>query len=83
MPAWRLSLLNEFSLEPLQIKRITKPVLIVVSGADRIFPSEMEADRLIHYLPNAQKTILPNSGHACLLETEVRLGDILQLQHFL
>jgi hypothetical protein len=37
---------------------------------------------LVSYLPNAQKTLLPESGHACLLETEVKLGDILQLQRF-
>jgi hypothetical protein len=41
-----------------------------------------EAERLVSYLPNAQKNLLPESGHACLLETEVKLGDILQLQRF-
>jgi hypothetical protein len=41
-----------------------------------------EAERLVIYLPNAQKKLLPKSGHACLLETEVKLGDILRSRRF-
>ena len=80
--AWRLSLLSQFVLEELPLERIEQPVLILAAGADRLLPSVAEAERLVSYLPNAQKTLLPESGHACLLETEVKLGDILQLQRF-
>jgi pimeloyl-ACP methyl ester carboxylesterase len=80
--AWRLSLLNQFVLEELPLERIEQPVLVLAAGADRLLPSEAEAERLVSYLPNAQKTLLPESGHACLLETEVKLVDILQLRRF-
>ncbi len=80
--AWRLSLLSQFVLEELPLERIEQPALILAAGADRLLPSEAEAERLVSYLPNAQKTLLPESGHACLLETEVKLGEILQSQHF-
>jgi pimeloyl-ACP methyl ester carboxylesterase len=77
--AWRLSLLSQFSLEQLPLERIEQPALVLAAGADRLLPSLAEAERLVNYLPNAQKTLLPESGHACLLETEVKLGKILQL----
>ena len=80
--AWRLSLLNQFVLEELPLERIEQPVLILAAGADRLLPSVAEAERLVSYLPNAQKKLLPESGHACLLETEVKLGDILRSRRF-
>jgi pimeloyl-ACP methyl ester carboxylesterase len=61
--AWRLSLLSQFVLEELPLERIDQPVLILSAGADRLLPSEAEAERLVSYLPNAQKTLLPESGH--------------------
>jgi len=80
--AWRLSLLNHFTLDEVHLQQIKKPALILASGSDRLLPSEEEANRLTSYLPNAQKILLPKSGHACLLETEVRLRDILLSQGF-
>ena len=80
--AWRLSLLSQFTVEELPLERIEQPVLILASGADRLLPSATEAERLVRYLPNAQKILLPQSGHACLLETEVKLLDILQSRRF-
>ncbi len=80
--AWRLSLLSEFTVDKLPMKRIEQPTLVLASEADRLLPSSTEADRLVSYLPNAQKMLLPESGHACLLETEVKLVDILQSQRF-
>ncbi|MGK7872463.1 MAG: alpha/beta fold hydrolase [Xenococcaceae cyanobacterium] len=81
--AWRLSLLSHFSLDELPLNQIPGPVLVIASSADRLLPSGTEADRLVSYLPNAQKTVLPKSGHACLLETEVKLDEILRAHHFL
>ena len=80
--AWRLSLLRQFTIEELPLERIGQPTLILASRADRLLPSATEAERLVRYLPNAQKILLPQSGHACLLETEVKLVDILQSRRF-
>lgn len=80
--AWRLSLLSQFVLEELPLECVKQPVLILAAGADRLLPSVVEAQILVSYLANAQKTLLPDSGHACLLETDVRLDDILRSQSF-
>ncbi len=81
--AWRLSLLSQFKLEELPLDDITQPVLVVAGEADRLLPSTAEAERLVTYLPNAQKKLLPESCHACLLEREVKLDKILRAQRFL
>ena len=57
--------------------KIKNPVLVLASGSDRLLPSVEEANKLINYLPNAKMVILPNSGHACLLESEISLNSIL------
>ncbi len=80
--AFRLGLLSKFNLEDLPLERIKQPVLVLASGADRLLPSVAEAGRLVSYLPNCQTVKLPNSGHACLLETEIRLSSILKSQNF-
>lgn len=80
---WRLSLLNDFDIEPDQLQQITPPVLVMAGGSDRMLPSVWEARRLTHYLPNAQMLVLPECGHACLLEMDVHLYDILKAQNFL
>ncbi len=80
--AFRLGLLSEFVLEDLPLERIEQPVLVLASGADRLLPSVAEAGRLVSYLPNSQTVLLPKSGHACLLENEIRLSSILKSQNF-
>lgn len=80
--AWRISLLSQFVLEQLPLNQILQPALILASGADRLLPSVAEAGRLAKHLANSCSVLLPESGHACLLETEIRLGNILRLQHF-
>lgn len=80
---WRLSLLKDFHVSEQQLRKITQPVLALASTADRLLPSVAEVERLVNILPNAQKVILPESGHACLLETEVDLYKILQSHNFL
>lgn len=44
------------------------PVLLVGSGQDRLLPSLTEQTRLQRLLPNAQRLVLPDSGHTALLE---------------
>ena len=55
----------------------------MASEADRLLSSVTEANRLVRYLPNARQILLPDSGHACLLEGEIRLEEILGSRGFL
>lgn len=80
---WRLSLLSDFDATPLQLRRITQPVLLIASEDDRVLPSRLEAELLVRQLPNAQVYVLPHSGHACLLEAGVNLYQILEQCDFL
>jgi pimeloyl-ACP methyl ester carboxylesterase len=80
---WRLSLLQQFQVHPNELRRITQPVFLIGSAADRLLPSVSEVQYLVQNFPNAKMTILPDSGHACLLETDVNLYDILRENDFL
>lgn len=81
--SWRLNLLREFEINHQQLAQISQPVLVIASTDDWLLPSVPESQRLIKFLPNAQRVLLKNSGHACLLETDVSLIKILQKQKFL
>lgn len=76
--AWRLGMLWDFQITPQQLQQLRQPVLILAGGSDRILPSLQESDRLCQHLPQAKVIILPKSGHACMLETEISLDAILQ-----
>lgn len=80
---WRLSLLNNFDVDENRLRRLTQPILLLAGAADRLLPSVAEAEHLVRIFPNAQMVVLPKSGHACLLETDVRLYEILKAQNFL
>jgi pimeloyl-ACP methyl ester carboxylesterase len=80
---WRMSLLREFEFSDAQLQQIHQPTLIVASGRDFVLPSVQEADHLSRLLPQAQSLILPESGHACLLEAKVNLREILASAQFL
>jgi pimeloyl-ACP methyl ester carboxylesterase len=75
--SWRLSMLQQFQVSAIELKRLQFSVLVVASQGDRLLPSVAEARRLMQQLPQAKLTILPDSGHACLLETDIHLKDIL------
>lgn len=79
---WRLSLLRDFSVNPQNLKNLTQPILIIAGGADHLLPSVEEAKKLKNNLPNAQMLVLPYSGHACLLEKDIHLDEILK-NHYL
>ncbi len=79
--AWRLSLLRQFQANNLHL--LQQPVLLIASGSDRLLPSVTEAKYLTQQLPQSQMVILPKSGHACLLEQQVNLYQILAEQDFL
>lgn len=80
---WRLSLLSEFDFSDEQLQSITQPVLLIASAADRLLPSVAEAERLVKIFPHAQTYILPTSGHACLLESDIKLYEIMRDHNFL
>lgn len=80
---WRISLVTEFDVNETQLRRLTQPILVIAGAADHLLPSVQEAERLVNCLPDAKTVILPNSGHACLLETDVCLFEIMKKQDFL
>jgi pimeloyl-ACP methyl ester carboxylesterase len=81
--AWRLSLLKEFTISVTQLQKITQPVLLLASAADHLLPSVPEAQELARHIPDVRLIILPDSGHACLLEEDIKLYDIMQKCDFL
>ncbi|MBD2593183.1 alpha/beta hydrolase [Nostoc spongiaeforme FACHB-130] len=80
---WRLALLREFAVDNDQLRRMTQPVLLIAGAGDRLLPSVTEVRRIAAILPKSQVFILPNSGHACLLEKDISLYEILQNNNFL
>ncbi|MBD2577213.1 alpha/beta hydrolase [Oscillatoria sp. FACHB-1406] len=76
--SWRLSLLRDFQIDRKQLQRFNKPVVLIAGAADRLLPSVQEAKRLAGLFPDARICILPDSGHACLLEKEIKLDRILK-----
>lgn len=80
---WRLSLLGEFDVSDDELSQLDRPVLILAGEVDRVLPSVEEAERLMKRLPNAKRVLLPQSGHACLLEADLNLYDILHENDFL
>jgi pimeloyl-ACP methyl ester carboxylesterase len=55
----------------------------LASESDRLLPSLLEARRLRSLLGSAHIHPLPKSGHACLLEKELDLSQILQDKNLL
>ncbi|MDJ0687037.1 MAG: alpha/beta hydrolase [Xenococcaceae cyanobacterium MO_188.B32] len=81
--SWRLSLLKDFMVSKQELTSLKQPTLIIAGGADRLLPSVEEAQNLLKILPQAQMKVLPQSGHACLLEAETNLYEILSENNFL
>ena len=81
--SWRLSLLRDFKVTDEQLRSLQIPTLIIAGAEDGLLPSVEEANKLTSLLPQARKTVLPQSGHACLLETNVDLYNILLTENFM
>ncbi|MFM1842609.1 MAG: hypothetical protein RLZZ490_1345 [Cyanobacteriota bacterium] len=81
--AERLALLQNFSASNIDLNQIQAPSLILASQCDRLLPSVEEAYHLQNQLTKAAVQILPHSGHACLLETELSLKLILAEKNWL
>jgi pimeloyl-ACP methyl ester carboxylesterase len=57
---------------------VTVPTTLVASKHDRLFPSRRESERLAGLLSNVvARVILEHSAHACLLERDVSLIDLI------
>ncbi len=80
---WRLSLLREFHVDEEKLRRLTQPVLLIAGASDRLLPSVSEVNRIANILPNNKIVVLPNCGHACLLEQDTNLYEILKNNDFL
>ncbi|MGA7935023.1 MAG: alpha/beta fold hydrolase [Kovacikia sp.] len=80
---WRISLLSQFVVSETHLRQLTQPVLLVASASDRLLPSLGEARSLAQKFPNAKMTLLPYSGHACLLEADVNLFEMMKDHNFL
>ncbi|WP_375474023.1 alpha/beta fold hydrolase [uncultured Nostoc sp.] len=80
---WRLSLLREFHIDEEQLRHLTQPVLLIAGASDRLLPSVNEVNRIANILPNNKIVVLPNCGHACLLEQDTNLYEILKDNDFL
>ncbi|MEC4807168.1 MAG: alpha/beta hydrolase [Jaaginema sp. PMC 1079.18] len=80
--SWRLALLRDFYLQDRAFQKFDKPVLILAGAQDRLLPSVAEAKLLAQKFPQGRSAVLPASGHACLLETEIKLLEILQAENF-
>jgi pimeloyl-ACP methyl ester carboxylesterase len=80
---WRLSLLREFRVDEGQLGNLTQPILLIAGGSDRLLPSVTEVKRIANILPNKKIVVLPNCGHACLLEEDINLYEILKVNDFL
>jgi pimeloyl-ACP methyl ester carboxylesterase len=81
--SWRIFLLRKFVVDREKLSRFTKPVLLVAGAADRLLPSVDEAECLVDLFTDAKMVVLPQSGHACLLESDVNLVKILKEANFL
>ena len=79
---WRLSLLRDFRVTEEELRSLNIPSLIIAGAADDLLPSVKEAQKLTRLLPKAKSIVLPQSGHACLLETGINLYEILVKQNF-
>ncbi|WP_392531652.1 alpha/beta fold hydrolase [Nostoc sp. C117] len=80
---WRLSLLREFHVDDKELRCLTQPALLIAGGSDRLLPSVTEVKRIGDILPNNKIVVLPDCGHACLLEQDINLYEILKDNEFL
>ncbi len=80
---WRISLLREFYIDEYKLSKLTQPILLIAGGNDKLLPSTTEALKLGNIFPNAKILVLRDSGHACLLEENLNLYEIMRQHNFL
>ena len=80
--AKRLELLSRADPGAAALRKVTTKTLLVASARDALLPSVSEAGRLCRILPNARRLVLPDSGHAALLEGRLDLAKELEVAGF-
>jgi hypothetical protein len=70
-------MLRDGNLPDDELSGIRVRTLVISSAKDRMLPSLLEGSRLQQLMPNAKRLILPDSGHAALLETGVNLPELM------
>ncbi len=80
---WRLSLLDRFDVSMQQLQQLNQPTLVISSGGDRLLPSAAEGKLLTQQIPRSSLYLIPQGGHAVLLERDVNLHEILRTRGFL
>jgi pimeloyl-ACP methyl ester carboxylesterase len=75
--AWRLNLLRQFQVDAIVPEIIDVPTVLIAGELDRLLPSPLEVRFLGRMLPKSKTKLLPHSGHACLLEQDIHLVDLL------
>jgi pimeloyl-ACP methyl ester carboxylesterase len=75
--AWRLNLLGQFQVDRIVAKIVDIPVLLIAGKLDRLLPSLLEVRILQQCLTKSTTILLPHSGHACLLEKDINLVDLI------
>ena len=78
----RIVMMRDFSIDESQLRQIQQPILLIGSREDLILPSVEEAERLARIFPQATVVTLPHSGHACLVEPDIDLYQIMQANNF-
>ncbi|MEM9136208.1 MAG: alpha/beta hydrolase [Cyanobacteria bacterium P01_F01_bin.42] len=76
--ACRLSLLQTFHISLESLQGIRVPVLLISATGDKLLPSSSEVKKISKLLPKSKIIQLPRSGHACLLEENTNLGEIIR-----
>jgi pimeloyl-ACP methyl ester carboxylesterase len=75
--AWRLSLLRQFQIDTILPAIVDIPAVLIAGEHDRLLPSVLEVRFLHQQLPKSKTMLLPFSGHACLLEEDTNLADLV------
>jgi pimeloyl-ACP methyl ester carboxylesterase len=75
--AWRLNLLRQFPVNSIVPKLVDVPVILIAGRLDRLLPSSLEVRILGKMLLKSKTVLLPSSGHACLLERDIHLADLV------
>jgi predicted alpha/beta-fold hydrolase len=80
---WRISLIEKFEISIQQLQQVKQPTLVITSGNDRLLPSQAEGKFLVQQIPRSSLHLIPEGGHAVLLEQDIDLHKILSMHGFL
>ena len=79
----RLAMMRNFTIDETKLAQITQPVLLIGSEQDLILPSVEEAKHLAKVFSQTIAVTLPHSGHACLVEPDISLYQIMKDSDFI